>query len=101
MVPLHGNGRKAFLLCVVILALSAMAAVCLHSLEEIHYLKSFFPHTFTVQEAFFASGIELFKVLIIALPLVLTIGVCLFALRGGKDSNAGGRQTRTGTGEDS
>jgi len=67
----------------VVLALAALGAVCLHSLEEIHYLKSFFPRTFTVQEACYASLVELIKVVIIALPLLAAIAVCLFFLRRG------------------
>jgi hypothetical protein len=76
-----GNALKVFLIAIMTLAIAAVGAVCLHSLEEIHYLKSFFPHTFTVQEAFYASAIELIKVLIIALPLLLIISVSLFFLR--------------------
>jgi len=63
------------------LALAALTAVCLHSLEEIHYLKSFFPHAFTVREAFYAALIELIKVAIIGIPLVLVIAVALLFLR--------------------
>jgi hypothetical protein len=72
---------RVFLIALVTLAVVAIGAVCLHSLEEIHYLKSFFPRTFTVQEAFYASAVELIKVIIIALPLLLIISVSLFFLR--------------------
>ena len=65
-------------LIITLLALAAIFAVCFHSLEEIHYLKSFFPHSFSVEQAFYAGLLELVKVVIIALPLVLTIAVCLF-----------------------
>ena len=61
-------------------ALAATTAVCLHSLEEIHYLKTFFPRTFSVEEAFYAGGLELFKVVVITIPLLLLIFVCLFLL---------------------
>jgi hypothetical protein len=71
---------RVFLIALVTLAVAAIGAVCLHSLEEIHYLKSFFPPAFTVQEAFYASAIELIKVLIIALPLGLIISVSLLFL---------------------
>lgn len=64
----------------VVLALAVIFAVCLHSLEEIHYLKTFFPRTLTVQEAFYAGALELVKVAIISLPLVLVIGIALFLL---------------------
>lgn len=72
---------RVFLIALVTLTVVAIGAVCLHSLEEIHYLKSFFPRSFTVQEAFFASALELIKVIIIALPLLLIISVSLFFLR--------------------
>ena len=75
------NKVRILLLCLVTLALIAIVAVCLHSLEEIHYLKSFFPPTFSVEEAFYAGLLELIKVAIIALPLVLIIAACLFLLR--------------------
>ncbi|MGE5894304.1 MAG: hypothetical protein ACM34I_09640 [bacterium] len=62
----------------------AYAAICLHSIEEIHYLKSFFPRTFTVQEAFYAAAIELIKVAIIGIPFFLLIGICLMLLQESK-----------------
>jgi hypothetical protein len=61
-------------------ALAATTAVCLHSLQEIHYLKTFFPGTFSVEEAFYAGGLELFKVIVITIPLLSLIMVCLFFL---------------------
>ena len=73
--------ERLLLIALVVLAVAAVGAVCLHSLEEIHYLKSFFPHSFTVQEAFWASAIELIKVIIIAIPLLLVVAVSLFFLR--------------------
>jgi len=69
--------RAAFLLLTVVIATGIIVAVCWHSVEDIHYLKSFFPGSFTVQEAFYASGIELIKIIIISLPLVLIIFICL------------------------
>lgn len=72
---------RYLLVLAIILALAALTAVCLHSLEEIHYLKSFFPQSFTVQEACYAGVLELIKVAIISLPLVLLIAVCLFFAR--------------------
>lgn len=56
-------------------------AVSLHSLEEIHYLKSFYPGKFTVEEAFWAGGVELFKVLIIGFPLIVVICISLYYLK--------------------
>lgn len=73
--------ERLFLIALVLLAGAAIGAVCLHSLEEIHYLKSFFPRSFTVQEAYFARAIELIKVIIIAIPLLLVMAVSLFFLR--------------------
>jgi hypothetical protein len=72
---------RVFLIALVTLAVVAIGAICLHSLDEIHYLKSFFPRSFTVQEAFYASALELIKVIIISLPLLLIISVSLFFLR--------------------
>lgn len=65
----------------MVFAIGAVAAVCLHSLEEIHYLKSFFPAEFTVQDAFYAAMIELIKDVIIAIPLILIVAVALSFLR--------------------
>jgi hypothetical protein len=70
-----------FLITLVVLSLAGITAICLHSLEEIHYLKSFFPSTFTVQEACYAGILELIKVGIITFPLVLLIAFCLVTLR--------------------
>jgi len=72
---------RILLIVLVILALGVISAVCLHSLEEIHYLKSFFPNTLTVQEAFYAGALELVKIIIIGIPLVLVIAVCLEFLK--------------------
>jgi ABC-type multidrug transport system permease subunit len=56
-----------------------VSAVCWHSVGEIHYLKSFFPQRFSVEEAFYASAVEFIKVLIIAVPLffIIVTGFCL------------------------
>jgi hypothetical protein len=76
---------RTFPILLVFIALAAITAVCLHSLEEIHYLKSFFPSSFTVQEAFYASALELIKIVIITIPLVLGMAVCLFIYRRNRD----------------
>jgi hypothetical protein len=76
---------RTFPILLVFIALAAITAVCLHSLEEIHYLKTFFPSSFTVQEAFYAAALELIKVVIITIPLVLFIAVCLFIYRQNRD----------------
>lgn len=65
----------------IILGMVIFAAVCWHSVEEIHYLKSFFPKRFNAQEAYYASAIELVKVVIIGMPIVLFVVVSLYMLR--------------------
>jgi hypothetical protein len=78
---------KVLLLSVISGCLIIVSAVCWHSVEEIHYLKSFFPKQFSVEEAFYASKIELVKIAIISFPLILIIGIGLYFLRYfGKDS---------------
>jgi hypothetical protein len=62
---------------ITILGVVIFSAVCWHSIEEIHYLKSFFPKQFSVQEACYAAAIELIKVIIIGLPIVLILSVSL------------------------
>jgi hypothetical protein len=57
------------------------SAICWHSIKEIHYLKLFFPAKFTVEEAFYASAIELIKVVIIGIPFLLIIGIFLYLMR--------------------
>lgn len=75
---------RTFLNLVILAAVIAFSAISLHSVEEIHYLKSFFPREFTVEESFYAAAIELIKVIIIGLPLLLIIGICLAKLRESK-----------------
>jgi hypothetical protein len=72
---------RTILIAFVILAFAGITAICLHSLEEIHYLKSFFPRTFSVQESCYAGVLELIKVAIITFPLLLLIALCLYFLR--------------------
>ena len=75
---------RTLLNLVVLIGVLTYSAVCLHSVDEIHYLKSFFPGEFTVEEAFYAAAIELIKVIIIGLPILLIIGICLAKLRESK-----------------
>jgi len=67
------------LACAVIAAacVVAVAAVCWHSVQEIHYLKTFYPARFTVEDAFWASGVELVKVVLIAFPLLLVAALAV------------------------
>jgi len=64
-----------------ILGVVIFSAVCWHSIDEIHYLKSFFPKQFSVQEAYYATAIELIKIIIIGLPIVLVISIVLYLWR--------------------
>lgn len=64
-----------------ILGVVIFSAVCWHSIDEIHYLKSFFPKQFTVQEAYYATVIELIKIIIIGLPIALIISAGLYLWR--------------------
>lgn len=58
----------AILACIVIIALVAW-----HAVQEIHYLKSFYPRSFSVAEAGWAAIVELIKVLLISFPLLIVI----------------------------
>jgi len=49
----------------------AIAAVSYHSVTEIHYLKTFYPNTFTVENAFFAALVEAIKVSLVIVPLLI------------------------------
>jgi len=60
--------------------LAIISGVCWHSIEEIHYLKSFFPKQFTVKEAYYASKIELIKIEIICFPILVIVGISLYLL---------------------
>jgi len=82
------KARDPILKSIIIIAVAALTALCYHSVEEIHFLKSFFPEEFTVQEAFYAGAIELIKVIIAAIPLFVIIALCVTALlrrRGGPE----------------
>jgi hypothetical protein len=70
---------RATILSAVGISLFVISAVCWHSVEEIHYLKTFFPRQFSVEEAFYAAGVELIKVVIISVPFIgiIIIGLCL------------------------
>jgi hypothetical protein len=72
------------LFSVTILGVILFSAVCWHSVEEIHYLKSFFPTQFSMQEAYYAAAVELIKVIIIGLPIALMIAVGLYLYCHGK-----------------
>jgi hypothetical protein len=71
---------RIVLLSIVTICLLAVSAVSFHSVEEIHYLKSFYPERFSVSDAASAAVVELIKVSLVAFPLFLIVLVCLFLL---------------------
>jgi hypothetical protein len=71
---------RVWILSAITISFVVMAAVSWHSVEEIHYLKTFYPKQFTVEEAFYASGVELIKVILIGLPLFFVVGIGLYLL---------------------
>lgn len=86
--PMHTmkNGYSKIIIGIIIFGIALFTAVCWHSIAEIHYVKSFFPMQFSVQDAYYASAIELIKIVIIGLPIVLVIAVGLKLLsKLGKD----------------
>jgi hypothetical protein len=48
---------RILILSAVVVSLIIVSAVSWHSVQEIHYLKSFYPQHFSVQEAFWASAV--------------------------------------------
>jgi hypothetical protein len=66
---------------IIIMGTVIFTAVCLHSVQEIHYLKSFFPRQLSVQEAYYATAIELIKVIMIGMPIVAIAAVSIYILR--------------------
>lgn len=71
---------RILLIFTIIVSLLAILAVSWHSINEIHYLKSFYPAKFTVEEAFYATWVELLKVHIISLPLIVIIIISFYLL---------------------
>ena len=78
---MSGFWKRLLLSLAIVASILIVAAVCWHSLEEIHYLKSFYAQQFTVAEAFYASGVELIKVLVIGVPFFLVLWVSLSLLK--------------------
>lgn len=72
---------RIILWAVIAASLVIITAVSWHSVDEIHYLKTFYPKSFTVEEAFYATLVEFIKVHIISLPLVVIIVLSLYLLR--------------------
>ncbi|NIR12653.1 MAG: hypothetical protein GWN86_01355 [Desulfobacterales bacterium] len=73
--------KTLLLYLAIVVSILIVTAVCWHSLEEIHYLKSFYPKQFTVEGSFYASGVELIKVFVIGVPFFLVIWVSLCLLK--------------------
>jgi len=71
------NRYSKIIIGTIIFVWMLFTAVCWHSITEIHYLKSFFPTQFSVQDAYYASAVELIKVVIIGIPIVVIIAVGL------------------------
>jgi hypothetical protein len=63
--------RQILIGSAIAVSILVVFAVCWHSVQEIHYLKTFYPKQFSVEEAFYASAVELVKVIIISLPFIL------------------------------
>lgn len=77
-----GRAGRILILAAIVISLTVIAGASWHSVQEIHYLKSFYPHEFSVREAFYASGVELIKVILIGLPLMIVIAAGLYWLKG-------------------
>jgi hypothetical protein len=75
------RSKQALILSAIAISIIVVAAVCWHSVEEIHYLKSFFPQQFSVEEAFYASAVELIKVVIISIPFFFITATGLWLLQ--------------------
>ncbi len=71
---------NVLILAATVIGVLVVSAVCWHSVQEIHYLKSFYPRQFSVEEAFYASGVEFIKVLIITVPFFFALVVGFFLL---------------------
>ncbi|MFQ5464551.1 MAG: hypothetical protein ACE5EI_01350 [Thermodesulfobacteriota bacterium] len=79
------NVRTIILAAAVVVSVLVVFAVSYHSLEEIHYLKTFYPAEFSVEEAFYASAVELVKVFVIGVPFFVVIAASLYLLARGRD----------------
>ena len=75
------RAQRVLLFSAMTISVAIVSAVCWHSVQEIHYLKTFYPKQFSVEEAFYASAVELIKVIIISLPFIL-VAVCGIRLLG-------------------
>lgn len=62
--------RKMILGIISTTSVIFIALVCFHSVNEIHYLKSFYPQNFTVIDASHAAFVEFIKVALIGFPIL-------------------------------
>lgn len=73
--------KKYILWAIIIICLLTIFGVARHSVDEIHYMKRFYPPEFTVEEAYYASKVEFIKVVITSIPLVVLIFISLFIFK--------------------
>lgn len=76
--------KKYILWAIIIICLLTLFGVSKHSVDEIHYFKHLYPTEFSVEEAYYASKVELTKNVITAIPLVVLIFAALYYLKGRK-----------------
>jgi hypothetical protein len=75
------RSKHVLILSAIAISIIVVSAVCWHSVQEIHYLKSFYPKQFTVEQAFYASAVELIKVVIISIPFFFITATGLWLLQ--------------------
>jgi hypothetical protein len=79
-VQIMNRASRVLIPAAIVISVIVVSAVCWHSVTEIHYLKSFYPRQFSVEEAFYASGVELIKVLIITVAFFFALVAGFFLL---------------------
>ena len=72
--------RNIISITIIIACVIFLTYASFHSVWEIHYLKSFYPKSFTVTEAGYAAIVELIKIALISFPLVIIITLCLILI---------------------
>jgi hypothetical protein len=73
--------RKSVVIIVIIACVVIITYASFHSVWEIHYLKSFYPKSFSVTEAGYAAIVEFIKIALISFPLLILIVICLFIIK--------------------
>ncbi|GMR04362.1 MAG: hypothetical protein BMS9Abin23_0258 [Thermodesulfobacteriota bacterium] len=74
------KAKSLIFMAAAIVSITVIFSVAWHSLDEIHYLKTFYPREFSVEEAFYASAVELVKVLVISIPFIVLLAASLYLL---------------------